>query len=128
MTIRVARLQAAVDTPVEIDRVLMIAEGEQIIQGTPTIEGARVIAAYRGEGKARKIIVGKFKAKNRYARKNGHRQLFTTLAIKKILRPGEKMEEPPAPPAPPEPPQAQAEPVAPQPEPQAQPGPKPEVS
>ena len=125
MTIRVGRLQAAVDTPVEIDRVLMIAEGEQIIQGTPIIEGARVIAAYRGEGKARKIIIGKFKAKNRYARKNGHRQLFTTLAIQKILKPGEKMEEPPATP---EPPQAQAEPVEPQPEPQAQPEPKPEVS
>ena len=122
MTIRVGRLQAAADTNVEIDKVLMIAEGEQVIQGTPTIEGARVIAAYRGEGKARKIVIGKFRAKNRYARKNGHRQLFTTLAIKKILRPGEKMEETPVPP------KAQAEPVAPQPEPQAQPEAKPEVS
>ncbi len=89
MVVNVDRLEATQGSPVELSKVLLIADGDNITQGSPLIEGARVIATLRGEGKARKIIVGKFKAKNRYARKNGHRQYYTRLAINHILRAGE---------------------------------------
>ena len=73
---------------VELDRVLLIAEGDNITSGQPVIEGARVLATVSKNGKGDKIIVFKYKAKTRYRRKNGHRQPFTTLNIDKILPPG----------------------------------------
>jgi large subunit ribosomal protein L21 len=73
---------------VELDRVLLIADEDKITSGTPVIEGARVLAMVQKNGKGDKIIVFKYKAKTRYRRKNGHRQLLTTLSIDKILPPG----------------------------------------
>jgi large subunit ribosomal protein L21 len=75
--------------------VLILGEGGEVTVGRPVVEGARVLATVKGNGRGKKIIVFKYKAKVRYRRKNGHRQHFTTLSIDKILRPGE---EPPAPP------------------------------
>jgi len=62
--------------------------------GTPTVEGAKVIATSQGEGKGKKIIVFKYKPKVRYRRKVGHRQFHTKLVIDKIIGPGIKPEEP----------------------------------
>jgi large subunit ribosomal protein L21 len=79
---------------VELDRVLLIADGENITSGKPVIEGARVTAIASKTGKGDKIIVFKYKAKTRYRRKNGHRQSFTTLSIDKILGPGAEAPKP----------------------------------
>ena len=62
--------------------------------GTPTVEGAKVIATSRGGGKTKKVIVFKYKPKVRYRRKKGHRQLYTRLAIDRIVEPGTKTSEP----------------------------------
>ena len=56
--------------------------------GTPVIDGAKVVATSQGEGKGSKIIVFKYKPKTRYRKKTGHRQLYTRLAIDKIVEPG----------------------------------------
>jgi large subunit ribosomal protein L21 len=87
-TIDVELLGVAEGGAVELDRVLLIAEGDNITSGKPVIEGARVLATAKKNGKGKKIIVFKYKAKTRYRRKNGHRQPFTTLSIDKILPPG----------------------------------------
>ena len=47
-----------------------------------------MLAVAKTNGRGDKIVVFKFKAKVRYRRKKGHRQLFTTLGIDKILPPG----------------------------------------
>ncbi len=73
---------------VELDKVLLIADGAEVTSGRPYIEGARVLAMVQKNGQGDKIIVFKYKAKTRYRRKNGHRQLYTTLSIDKILPPG----------------------------------------
>lgn len=70
---------------VELDRVLLVAEGERVIVGTPTIKGARVTATALGEEKGEKIIVFKYKPKVRYRRKKGHRQIYTRLSIEQIV-------------------------------------------
>ncbi len=70
---------------VELDKVLLIADGDKVIVGTPTIDGAKVMATSQGEGKGKKIIVLKYKPKVRYRKKTGHRQLYTRLAIDKIV-------------------------------------------
>jgi len=87
-------LDAAEGGNVELDRVLLIADGDNITVGKPLVDGARVIATVKQNGKGDKIIVFKYKAKVRYRRKNGHRQLFTSLNIDKILPPGAEYVKP----------------------------------
>ena len=68
--------------------MLLLADGDKVTVGKPYVDGARVMATVKKNGKGDKIIVFKYKAKVRYRRKNGHRQLFTSLNIDKILPPG----------------------------------------
>ena len=70
---------------VELERVLLLADGEKVTVGTPTVEGAKVVASALGEEKGKKIIVFKYKPKVRYRKKTGHRQIHTKLAIKEIV-------------------------------------------
>jgi large subunit ribosomal protein L21 len=63
--------------------------------GKPTIQGAKVVATSKGEGKGKKIIVFKYKSKVRYSKKTGHRQLYTRLTIEKISEPEAAQGEPP---------------------------------
>jgi large subunit ribosomal protein L21 len=79
---------------IELNRVLLLADGANVTVGKPVIEGARVLATAKKNGRGDKIIVFKYKAKVRYRRKKGHRQLFTTLSIDKILPPGVEAPKP----------------------------------
>ncbi len=92
-TIDVERLDVDEGNTVELDRVLFIADGDKVTVGTPTIDGAKVIATSQGDGKGKKIIVFKYKPKVRYRKKTGHRQLYTRLVIDKIVEPGAKSGE-----------------------------------
>ena len=83
-TIEVDRLAVEGDS-IELDRVYLVAEGDKVTLGRPTIAGAKVIADVVEEGKKDKVIVFKFKPKVRYRRKMGHRQPYTRLAIKEIV-------------------------------------------
>jgi large subunit ribosomal protein L21 len=76
---------------VELSPVLMIADGDEVIIGTPEVQGAKVIATCLEEGKARKIIIFRYKNKVRERRKTGHRQPYTRLLIKEIVKPGGKV-------------------------------------
>jgi large subunit ribosomal protein L21 len=73
---------------IEIGPVLMISDGDEVIIGTPEINGAKVVATCVEEGKASKIIVFRYKNKVRSRRKTGHRQPYTRLLIKEIVKPG----------------------------------------
>jgi large subunit ribosomal protein L21 len=88
--IDVELLNAEEGSTIQLDKVLMIADGDKTTVGKPLIEGARVMATVKKNGKGKKIIVFKYKSKVRYRRKNGHRQPFTSLNIEKILGPGEE--------------------------------------
>ena len=81
------RLGVVEGETVEIDKVLLIAQDDKVVTGTPTVVGAKVIARALGEGKGKKIIVFKYKSKVRYRRKKGHRQFYTSLAIEEIVQP-----------------------------------------
>ena len=74
--------------------MLLIADENQQIVGKPTIEGARVFATAKGEGKDKKIVIFKYKNKTRNRNKTGHRQIFTALSIDKIVQSGEEVEQP----------------------------------
>lgn len=81
--VMVERLDAKPGDLVTLDRVLLIGEGESRV-GAPTVDGASVQARVVRQGRARKIIVMKFKSKSHYRRKTGHRQAFTEVRIEKI--------------------------------------------
>ncbi len=89
-TIDVERLDVAEGSTVELEKVLLIAEGDKMKVGTPTVEGAKVIATSQGEGRTRKVIVFKYKPKVRYRKKTGHRQFYTRLVIDRIVEPVNK--------------------------------------
>jgi len=93
-TIDVEHLDVAEGGTVELDKVLLIADGDRISVGTPTVAGAKVVATSQGDGKAKKIIVFKYKPKVRYRKKTGHRQLYTRLVIDKIVEPEAMPSEP----------------------------------
>ena len=78
-------LPAEVGSTVELTDVLLLGDDGDIRVGTPTVEGARVLAEVVEHGRDKKLIVFKYKAKTRYRRKQGHRQGYTRLAIKRIL-------------------------------------------
>ncbi|MGH2348759.1 MAG: 50S ribosomal protein L21 [bacterium] len=81
--VKVERLDAKPGDLVTLDRVLLVGEGQSKV-GAPTVDGASVQARVVRQGRARKIIVMKFKSKSHYRRKTGHRQAFTELRIEKI--------------------------------------------
>jgi len=78
---------------VELDRVLLVADGEKVVVGTPTVEGAKVLATSQGDGKT-KTIVFRYKNKVRYHKKTGHRQPYTRLAVDSIVGPEGMTSEP----------------------------------
>ncbi|MCX7694386.1 MAG: 50S ribosomal protein L21 [Caloramator sp.] len=80
----VEKLNADVDSTVEINEVLAVSKDGKLTVGTPTVEGAKVVARVVKHGKAKKVIVFKFKAKKDYRRKQGHRQPYTQIKIEKI--------------------------------------------
>ena len=79
---------------IELDRVLVVGEGDKVSVGTPTVEGAKVVATSKGDGRGKKVIVFKYKPKVRYRRKTGHRQGYTRLAIDEIVAPGMTADKP----------------------------------
>ncbi len=63
------------------DKVLLVDDGKNTTIGTPYITGAKVAAEIVEIGRARKILVVKYKQKSRYLRRNGHRQPFFKVKI-----------------------------------------------
>lgn len=83
-TLKVERLEAEPGASVTLEKVLLVGDGNTATVGSPALVGARVTATVLGHGKAKKIIVMKYKSKVHYRHKTGHRQQFTTLRIDKI--------------------------------------------
>lgn len=86
-------MPAEVGSTLELTDVLMVGNGNEVAIGQPLVEGARVVAEVLAHGRDKKIIVFKYKNKTRYRRKQGHRQDFTRLAIRRILTGDEPAEE-----------------------------------
>ncbi len=83
-SLRVEKLPGDVGETVELDDVLMVANGDDITIGQPVIEGAKVIAKIAEHGKAKKVTVFKKRKRQGYRVKRGHRQQYTALAIEEI--------------------------------------------
>ena len=97
---RVEKLDAQVGDKVVFDEVVAVG-GDELVVGTPLVEGCVVEAEVLEQGKADKVIIYKYKAKKDYRRKNGHRQPYTLVKVtgigasaKKAEKKAAKAEEP----------------------------------
>jgi len=82
--IRVEKLNVDAGSKYVFDKVLAIGNGDDFKIGMPKVDGAGVEATVIGNGKAKKVIVYKYKPKKTFHKKKGHRQPFTELKIEKI--------------------------------------------
>lgn len=80
----VEKLVADVDSQIEFTDVLAVSQDGKLTVGSPLVEGAKVTASVVKHGKAKKIIVFKYKRKKDYRKKQGHRQPYTQIKIEKI--------------------------------------------
>ena len=81
--ITIEKLGVEAGEKVTFDQVLVVG-GDDLKVGEPTVVGATVEASVVKEGRAKKVIVYKYKRKTGYHKKNGHRQAFTQVKIEKI--------------------------------------------
>lgn len=81
--ITIEKLGREVGETVSFDQVLAVSD-ETLKVGNPTLEGAAVEATVVANGRAKKVIVYKYKRKTGYHKKNGHRQYITKVRIDKI--------------------------------------------
>lgn len=81
----VEKLPYKVGDQVELNNVLLIADGDTVQVGQPTVSGATVKATVVGQFRGKKILVWKYRAKLRYRRRRGHRQDYTRLRIDEII-------------------------------------------
>ena len=77
---------------VTFDKVVLVSEDKKVEVGAPYVKGVKVEGKVVANGKGKKIIVYKYKAKKNYRRTQGHRQPYTKVEITKIKTAAEKAE------------------------------------
>ncbi len=75
---------ASVGKDISFDKVLLTDDGSALSLGAPHVKGAKISASYDEEGKGKKVLVVKYKAKSRYLKRRGHRQPYGKLTIKSL--------------------------------------------
>jgi len=86
-TVLVEKIDAKSKSKIKFDQVLLIFDKEKLLIGTPVINNAVVNGEVIEQIKSKKIKISKFKAKSRYRRTTGHRQLLTKVKILTIAAP-----------------------------------------
>ena len=81
--VRVEKLDKEVGTPVQFE-VLAISNDQTTVVGSPQVAKAQVLGTIVENGKAKKVIVFKYKRKKQYRVLRGHRQQFTAVKIDEI--------------------------------------------
>lgn len=83
-TLKVEKLDAEAGSEIELDQVLMVADGDAIRVGTPTLENGTVTATIKSHGRGKKVEIVKFRRRKHHRKQMGHRQSFTEIEVKKI--------------------------------------------
>ena len=82
--IEVDRMALDVGKTVEFKEILLLVDGRTVKVGSPKVEGGRVKGKVASHLKANKVVVFKYRPKQRYRRKQGHRQPYTRIEIDSI--------------------------------------------
>jgi large subunit ribosomal protein L21 len=80
-TLKIEKIVADTGATVELDKVLMIADGDNVRVGQPFIEGGKITATVNAHGRGKKVMILKFRRRKHHMKHQGHRQWFTELTI-----------------------------------------------
>lgn len=83
-TLKLEKLEVETGGSVEFDRVLLVANGDDVKVGAPVVEGAKVTAEVVSHGRHDKINIIKFRRRKHHMKQMGHRQWFTEIKINEI--------------------------------------------
>ena len=78
------KLNSEAGDTVKFDNVVLVSDDKKVEVGAPYVKGVSVEGTVVANGKAKKVIVYKYKRKTGYHKKNGHRQQYTAVKIEKI--------------------------------------------
>jgi len=84
LTLRVEKLEGDAGAAVDLDKVLMIADGSDVKIGTPYLDGGKVSATIKSQGRAKKVEIMKFRRRKHSQKRTGHRQYYTEIEITSI--------------------------------------------
>ncbi len=79
--LRVEKLDAAEGDSVELGQVLMVVDGADVKIGAPVLDGGKVTAQVKSQGRGDKVEIIKFRRRKHHMKRQGHRQAFTELEI-----------------------------------------------
>ncbi|AHN24775.1 50S ribosomal protein L21 [Gilliamella apicola] len=82
--VRLEKIEVETGAEVVFDKVLMVANGEDIKVGAPFVEGATIKAEIVEHGRGDKVKIVKFRRRKHYRKQQGHRQWFTDVKITAI--------------------------------------------
>ncbi|MDP5293745.1 50S ribosomal protein L21 [Oceanimonas sp. CHS3-5] len=79
--VRLEKLDVETGAAVEFDKVLMVAQGEDVKVGVPYVDGGKVTAEVVTHGRGKKVKIVKFRRRKHSRKQQGHRQWFTEVKI-----------------------------------------------
>ena len=79
--LKVEKLDAAPGEVVELDQVMLVADGDNIAVGAPLVAGAKVAATVKSHGRADKVYIVHFRRRKQHRKQQGHRQHYTEIEI-----------------------------------------------
>jgi large subunit ribosomal protein L21 len=82
--LKIEQIPDSLGSTVTLSEVLLIADGENVVIGTPTVAGATVTASVVSEGRHKKIRIFKMRRRKHYQKHQGHRQNYTEIQIDAI--------------------------------------------
>jgi len=82
--VEVEKLDGEIGSTVTLEDVLLVADGDNVQVGQPTVTGANVVAKITGQYRGTKVMVFRYRPKKRIRVRNGHRQYLTRLEIESI--------------------------------------------
>lgn len=83
-TLKVEKLEVATGEALDLEKVLMIGNGDDVKIGAPVVDGAKVTAEVINHGRHKKVKIIKFKRRKHHMKQMGHRQWFTEIKITSI--------------------------------------------
>ncbi len=79
--LKLEKIEVETGSTVEFDKVLLVANGDDVKIGEPVVDGAKVTAEVVSHGRHDKVKILKFKRRKHHMKQQGHRQWYTEVKI-----------------------------------------------
>ncbi|MFT5519997.1 MAG: large subunit ribosomal protein L21 [Enterobacterales bacterium] len=81
LVLKLEKINSETGATIDFDKILMVADGENITIGKPYVDGAKVSAEIVSHGRGKKVKIIKFKRRKHHMKQMGHRQWYTEVKI-----------------------------------------------